>query len=362
MRPSTTPPNSHTWTSGAVALRRRRHRLVALSVTAGLLAAAMALTAASAHGLVRLPNGFPGSGPAFVDADPGIDEVGPVLPAPDVEDAEVVAEPGRDDDPAEAPDEVVEQAPPAEATPTEEEPAPAEPAPAEPPAEDDGLEEGPASEEAPTEAEPEPEETPKAEAVDTAAVQTRLRELGYLIGPADGTKGQQTIAAVMAFQRVNGLQVDGVVGPQTLAALESPVRAPELRGGPENRIEVDLDRQILHLVQGGERVVTLKVSSGSGQPYPTASGGTAIARTPVGEFVIERRIHGVRNARLGTLYDPLYFYSGFAIHGSLSVPAGPASSGCVRITRADAAWLIQQVPNGTPVHLYGGSHVFSPSS
>ena len=380
MRRAAAPSGNHTWTSGAVALRRRRHRLVTLSLIAGLLATAMAVTTASAYGLVQLPSGFPGSGPAFVDVDPGVDRVGPVLPAPDElaeTGREVLPEPEPGDETAASPGEQPEEGAPDGSASSDDEPVASgtpeggedhgegsaegaaesanDPAPA-----DGGssIEDEATSDErsADTDADPRPDP------VDITAVQVRLRELGYLIGPTDGAKGQQTLAAVMAFQRVNGLQVDGVVGPQTLAALESPVGAPELRGGPENRIEVDLDRQILHLVEGGDRVVTLKVSSGNGEPYRTASGGTALARTPVGEFVVERRIHGVRNAPLGTLYDPLYFHRGFAIHGSASVPAGPASHGCVRVARADAAWLIQRVPDGMPVHLYGGAHVFTPSS
>ncbi|MEX2550565.1 MAG: L,D-transpeptidase family protein [Nitriliruptoraceae bacterium] len=191
-------------------------------------------------------------------------------------------------------------------------------------------------------------------------IQEQLRELGYLVGPADGVHGAQTRAAVMAFQRVNGLQVDGWIGPRTREALADPL-LPELADGPATRIDVDLDRQLLHLVEGGERVVTLHVSSGSDQPYATASGGTAVSNTPVGEFTIERRIAGTRRAALGTLYDPLYFHRGWAIHGSNSVPAEPASHGCIRVTRADGRWLFERVPDGTPVHVTGGEHVFTPS-
>jgi hypothetical protein len=209
------------------------------------------------------------------------------------------------------------------------------------------------------EPDPEPEPAPTPAPVDLVAVQQRLQELGYLLGRADGVKGQQTTAAVMAFQRVNGLAVDGVVGPQTLGALEAPA-APQLRGGPATRVEVDLTRQLAHVVRDGTRLVTLHVSSGNGAPYPSATGGTAYGNTPVGEFRVERTIVGVLESRLGTLYDPLYFYGGYAIHGSGSVPAVPASHGCVRVTMADAQWLIANVPIGTPVHLYGGTHVFAP--
>ncbi|MTV27114.1 murein L,D-transpeptidase [Nitriliruptoraceae bacterium ZYF776] len=193
------------------------------------------------------------------------------------------------------------------------------------------------------------------------AAQQRLADLGYLVGAVDGEQGQQTTAALMAFQTVNGLQVDGVLGPQTTAALDDPVE-PTLRGGPGTRIEVDLDRQVLHLVEDGARVVTLKVSSGNGAEYARGDGSRGVARTPVGDFRIERRIAGVResSAGLGTLYDPMYFHGGFAIHGSNSVPPGPASHGCVRVARADAVWLFDRVPDGTPVQLYGGTHVFVP--
>ena len=207
---------------------------------------------------------------------------------------------------------------------------------------------------------PEVVDAPVEPAVDLVAVQQQLRDLRLLVGAADGVEGPQTRAAVMAFQRVHGLQVDGIVGPQTLGALGTEVE-PELRGGPGTRIELELTRQLLHLVEDGQRITTMHVSSGNGQPYTTASGGTARANTPVGEFVIERRISGVRTAPLGILYDPLYFHRGWAIHGSNSVPNHPASHGCIRVTRADARWLFERVPDGIPVHLHGGQYVFTPS-
>lgn len=195
---------------------------------------------------------------------------------------------------------------------------------------------------------------------DVAAVQQQLADLGYYVGAIDGRAGPATASAVQAFQKVNGLNVDGVVGPGTLAALADPV-VPELRGGPPDRVEVDLDDQVLYLVQGGQLVRILPISSGSGDTYTNPDGGTARSLTPVGDFTVERHISGVRNAPLGTLYDPMYFYGGWAIHGSSSVPAHPASHGCVRVTRADARWLFDRVPIGTAVSVYGNTHAFSPS-
>ena len=53
-------------------------------------------------------------------------------------------------------------------------------------------------------------------------LQDALMSLGYDLGKygADGIYGSVTKAAVEAFQKANGLKVDGIIGPETLAALE----------------------------------------------------------------------------------------------------------------------------------------------
>lgn len=52
-------------------------------------------------------------------------------------------------------------------------------------------------------------------------VQARLNNLGYEAGKVDGVCGRLTRAAIRAFQRDNPeLEVDGVAGPKTQAALK----------------------------------------------------------------------------------------------------------------------------------------------
>ena len=51
------------------------------------------------------------------------------------------------------------------------------------------------------------------------SVQKRLKELGYYKGSADGDFGPATEEAVKAFQKANGLSVDGKVGEKTLAKM-----------------------------------------------------------------------------------------------------------------------------------------------
>lgn len=54
---------------------------------------------------------------------------------------------------------------------------------------------------------------------DVVRLQTRLKELGFVVGVIDGIFGSQTDIAVHAFQRMKGLVSDGIVGPVTRAAL-----------------------------------------------------------------------------------------------------------------------------------------------
>lgn len=50
---------------------------------------------------------------------------------------------------------------------------------------------------------------------EVSGVQARLNNLGYDSGAIDGIQGPITTAAVKAFQRDQGIEVDGIVGPIT---------------------------------------------------------------------------------------------------------------------------------------------------
>jgi lipoprotein-anchoring transpeptidase ErfK/SrfK len=186
---------------------------------------------------------------------------------------------------------------------------------------------------------------------DVLALQRRLIGLHYVPGALNGVFGSSTFHAVVAFQKVQGIGRDGQVGPVTRAKLASPVapRLTQRRSGMY--LEVNLTKQVLVIGYNSAVFRILDVSTGNGQPY-TVNGVTRIARTPVGSFRIQRKIDAWRTSTLGRLYRPAYFYGGYAIHGSYSVPSYPASHGCVRVTIANMDRMYPTLLIGTPVKVY----------
>lgn len=172
-------------------------------------------------------------------------------------------------------------------------------------------------------------------------LQHRLATLHYDVGSIDGVLGSQTFHGVVAFQKVNGLVRDGIVGPITWAALNRPVVPRPRYWHSGYGVEANLTKQVLYLTRQGAVVRILDASS-----------GTASTPTPRGNFSVLRRIDGWRQSSLGLLWRPNYFYRGYAVHGSTSVPPYPASHGCIRVTvpAMNRLWSILRI--GMPVHIY----------
>jgi len=177
---------------------------------------------------------------------------------------------------------------------------------------------------------------------DVRALTRRLGELRFHVPAISSTFGSALADSVIAFQKAYRLPRTGTVGPATWRMLG---RARALRAryrGPSPHIEVDKTRQILLVVREGEVKAVLPVSSG------------ATGNTPEGK-------HRIRWKALATttwlgpaiLYRTMTFYgNSFAIHGFPSVPAYPASHGCIRIPIWTADWLYDQSPVGETVYVY----------
>lgn len=172
--------------------------------------------------------------------------------------------------------------------------------------------------------------------------QQRLTDLGFWPGPIDGVWGGSSRHAAIAFQKYNGLSVNGELDQTLLNSLESASR-PEAREPTRNGLEIDRGTQVALLVVDGSVRWAFDIST-----------GTSSTPTPGGDFTVVRQIDGIRVAPLGTLYRPKYFYHGFAVHGYTSVPSYPASHGCVRVTYAamDLLWAEGHLPIGARITVY----------
>ncbi len=165
-------------------------------------------------------------------------------------------------------------------------------------------------------------------------LERRLRAMHYALQRVDGLFGGDTYDAVLAFQKVNGLmrtgRVDAALWRRILHA-----RTPRARYGGTH-VEVDKTRQVLFEVRRGRVELVVQVSTG------------ATGNTPLGVWHVYRRVAGFD----WVLYYPTYFLRGFAIHGYPSVPAYPASHGCVRVPMWAARRLYDLDGYGATIYVY----------
>ena len=182
-----------------------------------------------------------------------------------------------------------------------------------------------------------------------AALQRALNGARYVAGPTDGRFGTKTRYAVIAFEKANGLDRDGVVDPDEWVQIIRERRPDSPLGRKSGYVYVDLDRQILFDVRSGAVRRVLPVSTGGGYTYTGLDGEQHVAITPTGSYNVFRKVAGKDRSYLGTLHYPSYFTNGYAIHGSQSVPAEPVSHGCVRIPLWLAEEFFARMEIGTPV-------------
>ena len=179
----------------------------------------------------------------------------------------------------------------------------------------------------------------------------RLLDLGYWAGPIDGKFDSGSRHALVAFQKVEGRPRTGNLTRTELQALQKASR-PQPRYSGYAHIEIDLSRQVLFVIdETGSISRILPVSSGNEQRY-VDRGQVHRAHTPRGTFKVLRKISGWRLSSLGLLYYPSYIVNGIAVHGSLSVPAQPASHGCIRVPMFAAKELSGLMPVGIEVIVY----------
>ncbi len=191
-------------------------------------------------------------------------------------------------------------------------------------------------------------------------LQLRLLELGFWNSGADGEYGLSTKQAVMAFQKWTGLAATSVTDATTAAYLNTTQCKPVAGRTTGDFFEVDKAKQVAFVVREGKVVYTFNVSTGNGKDYDEEdqlSNGrvTGVAKTPVGDFKIyKERDEKVYEGNLGSLYRPKFVVGGIAVHGSRSIPAYPASHGCIRVANPvmDLIWFENLLPKGAKVWIH----------
>lgn len=173
-------------------------------------------------------------------------------------------------------------------------------------------------------------------------LQRQLQRLGYLSPRmVNGVFGDATWHAVVAFQGWYRMARDGIAGPAVRLKLRTAKRPRSTRASGA-RVEVDLTRQVLLLIGGNgrtERIVHI------------SSGRTG--NTPTGRYSVIRKERMSWSIPFESWMPwASYFVGGFAIHEYGSVPAYPASAGCVRVPAGEAQMIYEFADMGMPVILY----------
>jgi hypothetical protein len=97
-------------------------------------------------------------------------------------------------------------------------------------------------------------------------LQNRLYGLGYWLPAVNGVYDDDTMHAVIAFQKWNGLARTGSVDAATRAAFRT-ARRPVTRSPFGYAAEVDKAKQVLVIASGGRAKWVFDASSGNDQPY-----------------------------------------------------------------------------------------------
>ena len=211
---------------------------------------------------------------------------------------------------------------------------------------------------------------------DVRRVQERLAALKFDPGPVDGIFGQATKQAVWAFEKLvmqtPRKRATGEVTPSTWVIMQSSVQiTPRRQADSPSHVEIYLPEQVMIVFKGAEVMLVTHISSGSNEQWceevtidPGEEGnntGKQIkmgicgdAVTPPGIFYFYNRKQGMRESKLGTMYNPVYFNYGIAVHGAILVPLEPASHGCVRIPMSVARYFPALVAYGDRVYVFDG--------
>ena len=185
------------------------------------------------------------------------------------------------------------------------------------------------------------------------AYEARMKQLHFDPGPVDGVFDQDTQYAVQTVQKYYGLARTGRIDAGVQAALSHFHYSPAEPNTEPDRVEIDLDRQVLTLFAKGQVALITTTSTGSGEHFCGGVDGCQYAITQTGHFHFYTLVKGWQKGKLGTMWNPYYFNGSDAVHGLASVPPYPASHGCARIPMHIANYFYLLVHKGESVFVVG---------
>ena len=212
---------------------------------------------------------------------------------------------------------------------------------------------------------------------DVKRIQQRLKDLHFDPGRIDGIFGGDTRMAVWAFQALvmkmtRDVIVDFVT-PVIWDAMRGDVTiTPRRQPGTPNHVEIYLPEQVMTVFKGTELLLVTHISSGSNEVWceevtidpgeegnefgkePIKTGLCGESVTPGGIYYFYNRKYGLRESKLGTMWNPVYFNYGIAVHGAMTVPKEPASHGCVRIPIFISEYFPAMVRYNDRVYVWDG--------
>jgi hypothetical protein len=187
----------------------------------------------------------------------------------------------------------------------------------------------------------------------TLAYEQRLKDLHFDPGPVDGTYSQDTNYAVVAVEKLYDQPRDGVIGPNVKFVLDNYKHTPATPRAEPDRVEIDLDTQVLTVYKRWQPILLTTTSTGSGEHFCGGEDGCQYAITPAGKYHFYYLHEGWDKGKLGKMWNPYYFNGGIAVHGLASVPSYPASHGCARIPMDIANYVPMLVTKGEAVYVVG---------
>jgi hypothetical protein len=185
------------------------------------------------------------------------------------------------------------------------------------------------------------------------AYEARLKALHFDPGKIDGVFDQDLQYAVTTVQKYFGQHRTGVIDVGVDLALTHFRYSPAMPTSEPNRVEIDLDRQVLTLFSNWQPVLLTTTSTGSGEHFCGGVDGCQYAVTPTGHYHFYTLVRGWQKGKLGAMWNPYYFNGSIAVHGLASVPSYPASHGCARIPMHIADYFYKLVYKGMSVFVVG---------